>query len=162
MQCIAFEIIFNKRKLLKSAFYQYWLTCLTHTSFLLTIVFFIHAAHGVALQFILYIPFVFKVVISCERVVGLSIIYQMVNYWIHYFPSLSNRSVTHRHRPQSCHFIKKETLAQVFSCEFCKILGTPFFTEHLWWLLLHRGRKNLKNCSEYLFSFLQTSLSLLV
>ena len=30
---------------------------------------------------------------------------------------------------------EKETLAQVFSCEFCEILRTPFFTEHLWWLL---------------------------
>ena len=26
-----------------------------------------------------------------------------------------------------CNFIKKETLAQVFSCEFCEILRTPFF-----------------------------------
>ena len=24
-------------------------------------------------------------------------------------------------RPQACNFIKKETLAKVFSCEFCKI-----------------------------------------
>ena len=28
-------------------------------------------------------------------------------------------------------FIKKETLAQVFSCEFCKISENIFFTEHL-------------------------------
>ena len=28
------------------------------------------------------------------------------------------------------------TLAQVFSCEFCEISKTPFFTEQLWWLLL--------------------------
>ena len=27
--------------------------------------------------------------------------------------------------------IKKETLAQVFSCEFCKTLNNTFFTEHL-------------------------------
>ena len=32
--------------------------------------------------------------------------------------------------------LKKETLAQVFSCEFCKISKNIFFTEHLWWLLL--------------------------
>ena len=31
----------------------------------------------------------------------------------------------------ACNFIKKETLAQVFSGEFCKISNT-FFTEHLW------------------------------
>ena len=29
-------------------------------------------------------------------------------------------------------FIKKETLAQVFSCEFCKISKNTFFTEHHW------------------------------
>ena len=28
-------------------------------------------------------------------------------------------------------FIKKETLAQVFSCEFCKITKDTFFVEHL-------------------------------
>ena len=30
-----------------------------------------------------------------------------------------------------CNFIKKETLAQVFSCEFCEISKNTFFTEHL-------------------------------
>ena len=37
---------------------------------------------------------------------------------------------------QACNFIKKETLAQVFSC-FAKFLRTTFFIEHLWWLLLN-------------------------
>ena len=32
---------------------------------------------------------------------------------------------------QACNFIKKETLAQVFSCEFCEIFKNTFFTEHL-------------------------------
>ena len=32
----------------------------------------------------------------------------------------------------ACKFIKKETLAQVFSCEFCKLFKTKFFTEHIW------------------------------
>ena len=32
-------------------------------------------------------------------------------------------------------FIKKETLAQVFSCELCEIFKNTFFTEHLSWLL---------------------------
>ena len=31
-----------------------------------------------------------------------------------------------------CNFIKKETLAQVFSCEFCEISKNNFFTERLW------------------------------
>ena len=34
-------------------------------------------------------------------------------------------------RPQACNFIKKETLAQVFSCEFCEIFKNTFFTEQL-------------------------------
>ena len=34
-------------------------------------------------------------------------------------------------RPQACNFIKKETLAQVFSCEFCEISKNSFLTEHL-------------------------------
>ena len=35
-------------------------------------------------------------------------------------------------------YIKKETLAQVFSREFCEISESTFFTEHLWWLLLFK------------------------
>ena len=31
----------------------------------------------------------------------------------------------------SLQLIKKETLTQVFSCEFCEFLRTPFSTEHL-------------------------------
>ena len=34
-------------------------------------------------------------------------------------------------RPQTSNFIKKETLTQVFSCEFCQISKNTFFTEHL-------------------------------
>ena len=39
----------------------------------------------------------------------------------------------HSHcRPWACNFIKKETLAQVFSCELCEISKNTFFTGHLW------------------------------
>ena len=38
---------------------------------------------------------------------------------------------------QACNFIKKETLAQVFSCEFCESFQNTFFMKHLWWLLLN-------------------------
>ena len=37
----------------------------------------------------------------------------------------------HLCRPQASNFINKETLAQVFSCEFCEIFKNTFFTEHL-------------------------------
>ena len=33
--------------------------------------------------------------------------------------------------PEACNFIKKESLTQVISCEFCKISQNTFFTEHL-------------------------------
>ena len=33
---------------------------------------------------------------------------------------------------QENNFLKKETPAQVFSCEFCEISKKAFFTEHLW------------------------------
>ena len=37
---------------------------------------------------------------------------------------------------EACNFIKEDTLAQVFSCEFCEIPQNTFFTEHLWTPLL--------------------------
>ena len=43
---------------------------------------------------------------------------------------------------EACHFIKKETLAQVFSCEFCKIFEETFFTEHLWTTSSENKRQN--------------------
>ena len=38
----------------------------------------------------------------------------------------------------------QETPTQVFSCEHCEILRTPFFTEHFLWLLLYliTGKSN--------------------
>ena len=34
-------------------------------------------------------------------------------------------------RPKGWNFIKKETLAQMFSCEFCEISKNNFLTKHL-------------------------------
>ena len=34
--------------------------------------------------------------------------------------------------PEACNFIKKDTLAQVFFCEFCAIFKNTFFTEYIW------------------------------
>ena len=42
--------------------------------------------------------------------------------------------------PQIYNFIKKETLAQVFFCEFCEIYKGTFFREHLW-ATASEGRK---------------------
>ena len=39
---------------------------------------------------------------------------------------------TGKHLSQNlCKFFKKETLAQMFSCQFCEISKNAFFTEHL-------------------------------
>ena len=38
----------------------------------------------------------------------------------------SAKNVFCKKRPQACNFIKKETLAQVFSCEFCEISKNTF------------------------------------
>ena len=35
-------------------------------------------------------------------------------------------------RPEACNVIKKENLAQVFSCEFCKTSKNTFFIEHVY------------------------------
>ena len=35
-------------------------------------------------------------------------------------------------RSKVCNFIKKKTLAQVFSCEFWELFKNTFCTEHLW------------------------------
>ena len=38
-------------------------------------------------------------------------------------------------------FIKKESLAQLFSYEFYKISKNTFLTEHFWWLLLETQKQ---------------------
>ena len=50
---------------------------------------------------------------------------------------------TGKHLCQSLNSIKKETLAQLFSCEVCEISKNAFSTEHLRWLLLKRLNKGL-------------------
>ena len=61
---------------------------------------------------------------------------------------------TGKHLSQSLFFnkvinkvIKKETLAQVFSCEFCEISRNTFFTEHL--------RPTASETFSYCFQFLK-------
>ena len=39
--------------------------------------------------------------------------------------------------PQACNFIKKKSLAQMLSCELCKISKHTFFTKHLRWVFLY-------------------------
>ena len=57
-------------------------------------------------------------------------------------------------RFQACNFIEKETLVQVFSCEFWEISRNTFFTEHFWTtvslLYMHTGN-NVKIFQTYCF-----------
>ena len=39
----------------------------------------------------------------------------------------NSRQTLANHRPEDCNFIKKETLAQVFSFEFCEIYKNTFY-----------------------------------
>ena len=64
-------------------------------------------------------------------------------------------------RPETYNFIKKETLAQVFSCEFCEIFKSIFFTEHLRMnastfrkvILKNFVKFTLKTCDKLLFHY---------
>ena len=49
---------------------------------------------------------------------------------------------------KTCNLIKKETLAQFFSCEFCEIFKSTFFIEHLRWLLCNLFRANFPPYSQ--------------
>ena len=49
-----------------------------------------------------------------------------------------------------CNFIKKEALAQVFSCEFCEIFKNTFFTEHLRTTASRCKQREKKNKIKYI------------
>ena len=49
---------------------------------------------------------------------------------------------------ETCNFIKKEILAQVFSCKFCEISKNTFFTEHLW-ATVSSSANTLVVCDKY-------------
>ena len=69
-------------------------------------------------------------------------------------------------RPKTSNFIKKETLAQVFSVNFVKFLRTLIYIEYLWWLLLtlilqpHWNLRIGLKCHEQI-SFLEKSIDFL-
>ena len=48
-------------------------------------------------------------------------------------------------KPQVCNFLKKQTLAQVFSCEFDEISWNTLFTEHLWATAFEKVNTIIKN-----------------
>ena len=65
--------------------------------------------------------------------------------------------------PETCNFIKKETLAQAFSCGFCKIFKNTFFIEHPRTaapVIMTNGKNviSLQNCPRF-FNFLSANLT---
>ena len=89
----------------------------------------------------------------CRKIVlGCLFIFQISDYWNYLKQMLLHFLWTQLKRPQYMSFLNfsslrssrpkvfcKETLAQVFSCEFSNIFKNTFFVEHLWWLLLEAG-----------------------
>ena len=59
----------------------------------------------------------------------------------------------------SCNFIKKETLTQVFSCEFCEISKNNFFPEHVWETASDSDVINLLLIIQSIFQLLIQSVS---
>ena len=57
--------------------------------------------------------------------------------------------------PQACNFIKKETLAQGFSCKFCEISKNTFFTEHFCLTLIWAQSRPFSQKSRHFFQFSQ-------
>ena len=53
---------------------------------------------------------------------------------------------------EACNLIKKETLAQVFSCEFFETFKNSLIVEHLWWFYL---KTDLLKTENFLFPLLQ-------
>ena len=47
------------------------------------------------------------------------------------FLTISQNSQDNTCARRACNFVKKETLAKVFSCEICKFFKNTFFTEQL-------------------------------
>ena len=70
----------------------------------------------------------------------------------------SNRLITERSgRPEEfckkgrpATLFKKRLWQRCYPVNFVKFLRTPFFIEHLWWLLLYRG-KRVNHWNEYFF-----------
>ena len=59
----------------------------------------------------------------------------VLNLFERVFNRLGNILLRNKDRkiwPKACNFIKKETLAQVFFCEFYKVSKNTFLTEHVW------------------------------
>ena len=60
----------------------------------------------------------------------------------------------HLSQAAACNFIEKETLGQVFSCEFCLISKNTFFTERIWATASGFSEFDTRNVSLFHMKFL--------
>ena len=70
---------------------------------------------------------VFKILQNSQKNSCARVSFLRVSFWTVF---ISLQALIYKIR-EACSFIKKEALAQVFSCEFCKIFKNTIFTEHL-------------------------------
>ena len=76
---------------------------------------------------------------------------ELINFLL-WFSRTTLRCLMQIHRPKACVFIKKEILAQMFSCEFCENFKIKFFIEQTRWLLLDVLPWILQNFWDHLFT----------
>ena len=57
---------------------------------------------------------------------------------------------------QACNFIKRKLQRSCFPVKFAKVLRAPFFTKHLWWLLLLKSVYNFANLWSYFNQFVKS------
>ena len=69
--------------------------------------------------------------VSKKKICLYNSIINFSNYWIIILYTIQKQPL------KACNFIKKEILAQIFSCEFCEISKNTFSYRTLWWLLLN-------------------------
>ena len=76
-----------------------------------------------------------------------------------FFNKVAGLNLFYRTPLDDCLLFRKDTLAWVFSVNFAKFLGTPFLTEHLWWLytlrIQWRSGKIMNNTGSLTFSCYQ-------
>ena len=65
-------------------------------------------------------------------------------------------------KPEACNFIKKETLSQVFSCEFCEISKSTFSYRTPRWLFLYIALTSISEIPLFPLSLESTCLLLAI
>ena len=79
----------------------------------------------------IFLPFLFNFLFTTKCMKNYIKIWGLLRPQVTYQPHSKGTLRNSRLEAEACNFIKKETLAQLYSCEFCEIFQNTFFTEHL-------------------------------